>query len=185
MKSMSPTKKICTASICVALCYVLPLILHSVGAGQAFSPMHFPVLICGIICGPLFGALCGIIGPIISSILSGMPQAPQLITMIPELVAYGIISGIIFKFVRTGSTYANLYISLIPAMLIGRIIGGITKVFVYLSNAEAYSISLWVSSYIVKTLPGIVAQLIIIPILIFALIKSNIIPASEALKVNE
>ena len=114
-----------------------------------------------------------------------MPQAPQLISMIPELVVYGIVSGIIFKFVRTKSLYANLYISLIPAMLAGRIVGGIVKAFVYLSNAEAYSISLWVSSYILGTFPGIVAQLIIIPILVFALIKSNVIESPEALKTHE
>ncbi len=185
MKSMSLSKKICTAGICVALCYVLPLILHSVGAGQAFSPMHFPVLLCGLLCGPLYGALCGIIGPVLSSVLSGMPQAPQLISMIPELVVYGIVSGILFKLICTKSTYANLYISLIPAMIAGRIVGGIAKIFVYLSNAEAYSVSLWVGSYIIKTFPGIIAQLIIIPILVFALIKSHVITSTEALKTHE
>ncbi len=185
MKSMSVSKKICTAAICVALCYVLPVILHSVGGGHAFSPMHFPVLLCGLLCGPLYGALCGVVGPVISSVLSGMPQAPQLISMIPELVVYGIVSGILFKFVRTKSIYANLYISLIPAMIAGRIAGGIVKSFVYLSNAESYSVSLWVGSYIIKTFPGIIAQLIIIPMLVFALIKSNVIESPEVLKTYE
>lgn len=185
MKSMSAAKKICTSAICVALCCVLPLIFHMIGGGAAFSPLHFPVLLCGLICGPLYGALCGICGPALSCIISGMPSAPQLISMIPELMVYGIVAGILFKVIHTKSIYANLYLSLIPAMLAGRLIGGAVKIFVYLSNAEAYTASIWISSYIVGTLPGIIAQLIIIPALTFALIKSGIFSYNEAVKINE
>jgi len=185
MKTMSNTKKLCIAAICVALCYVLPLILHAVGGGKLFSPMHFPVLLCGLICGPLYGGLCGIIGPVISSLLGGMPAAHQLISMVPELVFYGLISGLLFKFVRTKSIYANLYISLIPAMLAGRIAGGIAKAFVFLSDAQAYSVSLWASSYLIGTLPGIIAQLILIPALVFALIKTGVIPQNEVFVAHE
>ena len=69
---MSKIKKACICAICIALCYVLPVALHSFGLGSILSPMHIPVLLCGLVCGGFYGAFCGIAGPIVSSILSGM-----------------------------------------------------------------------------------------------------------------
>ena len=51
MEKMSSVKKICLCAICVAMCYVLPIAFHAVGLGKVFSPIHIPVLLCGLICG--------------------------------------------------------------------------------------------------------------------------------------
>ena len=48
---MSSVKKICICAFCVAMCYVLPQAFHLLMLGTAFSPMHLPVLLCGLICG--------------------------------------------------------------------------------------------------------------------------------------
>lgn len=179
MKKMTLSKRISFGAICVALCYVLPLIFHAVGGGKVLSPMHFPVLLCGLVCGPLYGALCGLLGPILSSLLSGTPPATMLMSMVPELIVYGALSGLLFNIVNIRSLAARIYISMIPAMLAGRIIGGIAKAFVYMSNAEAYSIAAWASSYFVGTLPGAILQLILIPAIVAALAKSGIICTKE------
>ena len=100
---MTKIKKICICAICIALCYVLPIALHSFGLGSVLSPMHIPVLLCGLVCGSFYGVFCGIAGPVLSSILSGMPPATMLFTMIPELVVYGLITGLMMKWVRTGN----------------------------------------------------------------------------------
>lgn len=175
MKRKSSVRKLCIAAICVALCYILPLIFHATGGGELFSPMHFPVLLCGVICGPIYGVICAILGPILSSILSSMPPVPKLITMLPELITYALVSGIMFKFIRTKSLTADIYISLVPAMVAGRIIGGIAKALTFMAKAEGYSMALWAGSYFVGTLPGIISQLILIPILVVALIKTRTI----------
>lgn len=175
---MSSIKRICICAICIALCYVLPLALHPFGLGQVLSPIHLPVLLCGLICGWGYGAVCGILGPILSSVLSGMPPAPMLMSMIPELCVYGIVSGLLMKFIRSRYTYVDLYASMLPAMLLGRIVGGLAKFVLYLSGASADGITLaaWATSYFVATLPGIAVQLLLIPTLVFVLMKARLIP---------
>lgn len=64
MQTMSTVKKSIITAVCIALCYVLPLLFHGIqGAGQIFCPMHIPVFLCGLVCGWQFGLLCGLAGP--------------------------------------------------------------------------------------------------------------------------
>ena len=174
---MSAVKKMCICAICIALCYVLPLAFHALPLGGVLSPMHLPVLLCGLVCGWPYGLACGALGPVLSFVLSSMPPAAKLATMIPELCAYGLAAGLGMKWVRTGKTLLDLYLSLLPALLLGRVAGGIAKVLFYLSTAESYTFALWVSSYIVGTLPAIVLQLAVLPALAWGLTRAGLIPA--------
>jgi hypothetical protein len=178
MQKMSTVKRACICAICIALCYVLPIAFHSLGVGTLLSPLHIPVLLCGLVCGGFYGGFCGIAGPVLSSVLSGMPPAMGLVTMIPELVVYGVASGLLMKYVRTGKVHFDVYISLGGAMLLGRIAGGIAKALfiAYLANGQTFGIAMWVSSYFVGTLPGIVAHLVLIPILVMTLMRAGVIP---------
>lgn len=176
MHQMSAVKKLCITAVCIAFCSVLPSAFHAIGLGSAFSPIHIPVLLCGIVCGGSYGSLCGVIGPILSSVLTGMPGAAMLISMIPELVVYGLTAGLGMKLLRTGNTYADVYISLAAAMLLGRVAGGIAKSMLYMGTGDAFSLSIWTSSYFVSTLPGIICHLILIPVLLITLMKSRVIP---------
>ena len=94
---LSSVKRACICALCTALCYVLPLAFHALGAGSTFLPMHLPVLLCGLICGAGYGAFCGIAGPVVSCVLSGMPTALQLASMAPELCAYGLLCGLLYR----------------------------------------------------------------------------------------
>lgn len=176
MNQMSPVKRISLCAMCVALCYVLPIAFHSVGLGGSLSPMHIPVLLCGIICGGGPGLLCGLIGPVISSLLSSMPPMVMLVRMIPELCAYGLAGGIAMKYIHTGRTAYDVYISLAIAMIAGRIVGGIASAIFYTVTTGVYSIGLWLTSYFVESIPGIVVHLILIPVLYYALEKARLIP---------
>lgn len=177
---MSSVKKSCICAVCVALCYVLPLACHPLGLGGLLSPMHMPVLLCGLLCGWPYGAVCGVVGPVLSSLLSGMPSAVGLISMVPELCAYGLFAGLLLKLVRTGRLYADLYAALIPAMVLGRVVGGVAKALFYLANAQPYSVGLWASAYFVETLPGAVVHLILLPALVLALTRAGLVPARYA-----
>ena len=178
MNKMSTVKKICICAICIALCYVLPIAFHTVGLGSTFLPIHLPVLLCGLICGSFYGVCCGIIGPILSSVLTGMPPSTALVSMLPELMAYGLVTGMLMHRVHTGNRYLDLYAALIPAMLVGRIAGGIARALfiVAMANGETYGFALWATSYFVGNLPGIVIQLIAVPALVTVLEKSRLIP---------
>ena len=157
MKKMSSVKTACICAICIALCYVLPVAFHTLNLGGVFSPLHIPVLLCGLICGGFYGAFCGIAGPILSSVLSGM----------------------MMKRIRTGKLYADLYLSLGCAMILGRVVGGIAKaVFLALmATGEPFTLALWVSSYFVGSMPGIVAHLVVLPTLVVILMKAKLIPS--------
>lgn len=176
MEKMSSVKRIVVCAVCIALCYILPMMLHPLGLGNALSPMHIPVLLCGLICGWGYGAFCGFAGPVLSSVLSGMPPASALVSMIPELMVYGLVSGLIIQLVRTRWLYADLYIALVVAMLLGRVVGGIAKALFYTGSGNAFGISVWVTSYFVGTLPGIVAQLILLPVMVHTLMLARVIP---------
>lgn len=47
----SHTKNLVLTAFCIALCIVLPMAFHAIGAGATFLPMHIPVLLCGLLCG--------------------------------------------------------------------------------------------------------------------------------------
>ena len=176
MNPMSAAKRTVICAMCIALCYVLPIAFHGIGLGGALSPMHIPVLLCGIVCGGGSGFLCGIIGPVVSSLLSGMPPLLMLIRMIPELCIYGLAGGLVMKRIHTGSMGADVYISLIVSMIAGRIAGGIASAVFFTVTSGVYSISLWATSYIVESVPGIIAHLILVPVLVFTLEKARLIP---------
>ncbi len=173
---MSATKRICITAICLALCCVLPMAFHAVGLGTAFSPMHIPVLLCGIVCGPVYGLVCGLAGPVLSSIATSMPGPTMLVSMVPELMTYGLAAGLLMKFVRTGKVYADLYLSLGAAMVLGRIIGGVAKMLLYMGSGESFTLAMWLSGYFVTAIPGIVCHLVLVPLLVLSLTKAKLIP---------
>ena len=175
MQKMSNIKKSIITAVCMALCYVIPLMFHGIqNAGNIFCPMHIPVFICGLICGWQYGLLCGIAGPALSSALSGMPPVAILPSMMVELAAYGTAAGLMMKLVRTKSTYADLYISLIVAIVCGRVLAGLAKALIFARGS--YSMSAWIAGSVVTSWPGTVIQLVFIPTIVFALMKSHLIP---------
>lgn len=175
MQKMSNVKKSIITAVCIALCYVIPLMFHGIqNAGNIFCPMHIPVFICGLICGWQYGLLCGIAGPALSSALSGMPPVAILPSMMVELAAYGTAAGLMMKLVRTKSTYADLYISLIVAIVCGRVLAGLAKALIFARGS--YSMSAWIAGSVVTSWPGTIIQLVFIPTIVFALMKSHLIP---------
>ena len=178
MDKMSSVKKLCICAICIALCCVLPMAFHAIGLGTQLSPMHIPPLLCGVLLGPLYGAVCGIVGPLLSSLTTGMPPLVRLMHMGPELCAYGLFAGLAMHLIRTRRTSLDLYISLIAAMLLGRVVGGLAQwlVIALTGSQQVFTLAIWATSYIVGTLPGAVAHLILIPMLALILEKARVIP---------
>ncbi len=173
---MSSVKKSIITAVCVALCVVLPLAFHAIpNAGPIYGPIHIPVYICGLTCGWPYGLACGVIGPLLSWMLTGMPIVTDLPGMIVELSVYGVASGLLMKFVRTGRLYADLYISLIVAMLLGRIAAGLVAALIFARGTM--TIALFATTYFATALPGIVVQLALIPSIIVALEKANLVPS--------
>lgn len=175
MKNSNYIKTIIITALCISLCVVLPIAFHAIpNAANVICPMHIPVLLCGLICPPFFSVLCGLLGPLLSSLITGMPPMAYLPAMLVELAAFGFIASVMMKIVHTKKLYLDLYISLIVSMLLGRILAGCARALIF--AAGKYSMAMWLTSYFVTSLPGIIIQLALIPTIIYVLEKSNLIP---------
>ena len=171
---MSYIKRLTISALCIALCVVLPIAFHMIpNAGSVMLPMHIPVLLCGLICGPWYGLACGILAPVLSSMISGMPPAAYLPPMVAELAAYGLISGLCIRLIGCKNRTARVYLSLIAAMIAGRIAYGMMNALIF--RVGEYSMELWLSGVFITAAPGILVQLVIIPIIILALQKAKVI----------
>ena len=172
LSTMSVVKQSIITAVCIALCVVLPMAFHSIPqAGMIYCPMHIPVLICA----PQYAIICGIAGALLSSVLTGMPPAATLPSMLVELTCYALISSLLMKFIHTKKSVADLYISLIGALLIGRVIAGVVKALIF-ARGEI-TITAWATSYFVTCLPGIIMQIILVPVIYASLVKANLIPS--------
>lgn len=172
---MSNVKKVVIAAVCAALGVVLPMAIHSIpNGGSIWLPMHIPVLICGLVAGPWSGLAAGILAPLASSLLTGMPGAAYLPSMLVELTVYGLMTGVLSKFVRTGKTPVDLYVSLVGAMLCGRVAAGIAKALIF--SAGQYTLEAWVAGSFVTALPGIIVQLVVVVPIVCALEHAGLVP---------
>jgi thiamine transporter ThiT len=184
MNGLSQVKRSVFTAVCIALCVVLPMAFHAVPrGGNIFSPMHIPVFLAGLVCGCGYGLLTGILGPLLSTLLTGMPAFGFMPIMMVELAAYGLFSGIAFRFIRTGHIYADLYCSLITAMVAGRVIAGCTRALIFAPGK--FTVAAWISGYLVGTLPGIILQLIVIPLVYASLCRAGLIPSRYLHKPEE
>jgi len=171
---MSNIKKMVGTALFVAIGIALPLAFHSIpNAGRVFLPMHIPILLCGLICGFPYGLACGIVTPLLSSLVTGMPPAAMLPSMICELAVYGLVSSLLMRFVPVKNPYVKLYVALIAAMLSGRVVLGALNALIF--SAGEYSMQAWLGAAFVTALPGIAAQAVLIPAIVFGLQKAKLI----------
>lgn len=172
---LTPVKKLVFTAVCAALCLVLPMAFHSVpNAGTIFLPMHIPVLLCGLVCGWPYGGVCGLVGPLLSSLVTGMPPAAMLPSMMVECCAYGFVTGMLMRHLHTKHAVADLYISLVCAMVVGRVVAGFAKAWIFTPGISPFA---WVTTSLVAGIPGIVIQLILMPMVVFALTRAKLIPS--------
>ena len=174
---MSSVKKITLCGVCIALCAVLPPVFHMVGLGSILSPMHIPVLLCGLLCGWPYGLFCGVAGPLAAHLINGQPGAAMLVSMIPELAVYGLVCGLLMLLIHTKNLYADIYCSLVPAMLAGRVVGGAARALFMMGSGESYTLAMWAGAYLVQAVPGIILHLILVPALVAALSRAGLVPA--------
>ena len=163
------------AALFLALAMVLPLITGQIPEiGQALSPMHIPVLLCGFICGPLYGAAVGFVSPLLRFAIFGMPPIfPTGVAMAFELLTYGAISGVLYK--KLPRRVYTVYIALIAAMLAGRVVWGAVRLIIAGLSSSAFSWSMFMAGAFTNAVPGIICHIILIPIIILALEKAGLV----------
>lgn len=171
MKKRMNTKTMVLVAMFLALAIVLPFLTGQIPQiGSMLCPMHIPVLLCGFFCGGPLGFVVGIIAPLLRSILFGMPvMFPKAVCMAFELGAYGMVTGVMHQLLPKKKWM--VYISLIIAMLAGRIVWGIAMFACVGFDTGAFGLSAFLAGALTNAIPGIVLQLVLIPILVVTLEK--------------
>ena len=164
------------AALCMALGIVLPFFTGQIPQiGGMLLPMHLPVLLCGLLCGWQYGGLVGFVLPLLRYAMFGMPPIfPTGIAMAFELAAYGIIAGYLYNHSRW-QCVISLYRSLIAAMFGGRIVWGVVRVLLTGVSGEPFTWQLFLSGAFLTAIPGIILQLVFIPVLMVALDRTGMV----------
>ncbi len=174
MKHASKTLKLVLSAGFLALGLILPFFTAQIREiGNMLLPMHIPVLICGFVCGWQYGLAVGFITPLLRSMVFGMPPMfPTATAMAFELASYGAVSGLLYRALPRKNV--SVYISLIGAMIAGRLIWGLINVPIYGIAGKAYSWQIFMGGAFLNAIPGIILQLVMIPIIIIALQRAGI-----------
>ena len=174
MKTMSSKDKIykmVLAAMFLALSMVLPFLTGQIPQiGSALCPMHIPVLLCGFFCGPWYALAVGFIAPLLRFALFGMPPImPTGIAMCFELASYGFMAGFLYKKLPKKKVF--IYVALIGAMLFGRVVWGAARVVLLGLGQSEFGWAAFMSGAFLNAIPGIIVQIVLIPIIVMALQK--------------
>lgn len=166
-------KTLVLTGLFIALGLALPHVTaHIPELGRRLLPMHLAALLAGFVVGPRWGLVAGFITPLLSSLLFGAPPLfPTAVAMAFELAAYGCLTGVLYSLLPTRRLY--IYAVLIASMVGGRIIWGLTTLTIYGITGGAFTWQMFVSGAVINALPGIVLQLVLIPLIIMALQKGG------------
>ncbi|HZK21411.1 MAG TPA: ECF transporter S component [Oscillospiraceae bacterium] len=168
-------QKLAFSGMFLALALVLPFLTGQVPQiGKMLAPMHLPVLLCGFICGWPYGLVVGFVAPPLRYLLFQMPPIlPTGVPMAFELAIYGLVAGILFKILPKKNTF--IYLELLISMILGRIVWGIAMLTVMNMAGNPFGLKAFWAGAVVNALPGIILQLILIPIIVIFLQKSKLL----------
>ena len=166
-------KKLVYSAMCLALCLVLPFLTGQIPEiGSMLLPMHIPVLLCGFLCGGGWGAAVGFCAPLLRFAIFSMPPMPGCVSMAFELATYGLVVGLLHK--KLGKGMKGIYMSLICAMVAGQLVWGAAQMAIMSLNGGSFPFSAFVAGAFTSAIPGIVLQLVLIPVLVRALDKAGV-----------
>ena len=179
MKNRNQILKMVIAAMFLALSYVMPFLTGQIPEiGSMLCPMHIPVLLCGFICGWPWGLAVGFVAPLLRSLTLGMPPLfPTAFCMAFELAAYGIVSGLMHKLLPRKKPY--IYCSLIIAMIVGRLVWGAAMFVCMGINGGSFTFAAFIAGAITNAIPGILVQLVVIPVLVMVFENSKVIKLKD------
>lgn len=168
MKTNRKLLKLVLSALFIAAAYLLPFLTGQIPEiGNMLCPMHIPVLLCGFICGWQYGLSVGMISPLLRSLTLGMPPIfPKAICMAFELAVYGAVAGLMYKLFPKKKGF--IYLSLVIAMLAGRVVWGCAMFVCMGIKGGAFGFSAFMTEAFVNAVPGIVLQIVLIPLVVMA-----------------
>jgi len=156
--SFSEAKCYIFSVVFVSAAVFFPWLAHQFQlAGAKFLPMHFFVMIAGFLFGWRTGLIVGVMSPLMSYSTTHMPPMVILPEVTLELAVYGLVIGLLRE------KNLNIGLALVGAMIIGRIARWIFALGLGLQTDPV--------AYFKLSWPGVVLQLILIPLATYLLQK--------------
>lgn len=154
------------SALFLSLALVLPFFTGQIPViGKMLCPMHLPILLCGYFCGPMYALIVGLVAPFLRFALFGMPTImPTAIIMSVELATYGLCAALLFKYLPKKK--GMVFLSLILALLLGRMTWALMHIIFFYTIGEPFSWLIFFTAGFVDALPGIILQLILIPLIV-------------------
>ena len=170
-------KKLIRAALFLAMALVLPFLTGQIPeVGSMLCPMHIPALLCGFFCGWPWGLMVGFVAPVLRSVTFGMPPMfPVAICMAFELATYGAVSGALYQ--KLPKKKSSIYVALLVAMVVGRLVWGAAQFVCLGLTGSSFTMSAFWAGAVASAIPGIIVQIILIPILVMALERHNPVKA--------
>ena len=174
MSEKKNIRKIILSALFLAIGMVLPMLTGQIKEiGDTLLPMHIPVMLCGLLCGWQYGLTVGFVLPFLRSVIFSMPPFfPNAVWMALELATYGFVIGFLYTKSKKKNTF-NLYLSLLTAMISGRLVWGIAKVILLGAGDSGFTFTAFITGGFLDAIPGIILQLILIPLIIKTVDKIN------------
>jgi thiamine transporter ThiT len=156
------------SAMMTALAVALPLVFHTLGLGSKFLPMFLPLLLNAFLASWPWSIVAAVTAPWLSAALTGMPPIfpPVALIMSCECAVMAGVASALYRASRK-----NLWLSLLSAILLGRLTGFLLTWFF----AAKFGLSggLAASAVIVQGLPGVILQLILVPLALQGLRRRN------------
>lgn len=167
-------KKLTLTAMFLSLGIVLPMIFGQVPQiGSMLLPMHIPVFLCAFICGWKYSVPMSFVLPLLRTVLFSRPKMyPDAIAIAFELAVYALVAGLIFEAFSKKDLKA-VYVSLISAMVLGRVVRIVVQMALLGLKGTPLTFGAVFSSVVIVGLPGIILQLIAVPLILFTF-KRNI-----------
>lgn len=161
MKNQNKTiSNLTLAGMCLAISIVMPMAVHFAGpqGGKMFLPLFWGVAIAALLLPVKYAIMVGVLAPVLSHLISAMPPIPMLYFMLGELFVYAcMVSVLKNKLPVPAAILAGLIVSRISYIAIV----SFSAMFLRLPPAFA-GLTVLLGSVLIS-LPGIIAQAIIIP----------------------
>ena len=169
-------KKLVLSGLFLALALVLPFFTGQIPQiGEMLCPMHLPVILCGFVCGGGWGAAVGFVAPLLRYLLFQMPPIyPTGLAMSFEMAVYGFVCG--WLYLRLSGHKWRIYPALISAMVLGRVVWGIVRLILAGLSAQSFTMAAFISGALLTAIPGILLQLVLVPLLVTALERAKVMP---------
>ena len=181
MKRKNKILKMVLSALFLAIACALPeLTMRIPELGSMLCPMHIPILLCGFICGWKWGGGVGIVAPLLRSLMTGGAAPvffPMAICMAFELAAYGAVSGLMHRLLPRKKPY--VYCSLLTAMIAGRLIWGMSMFICLGLSGTNFTFSAFLAGAFINAIPGIIIQIVLVPITVILLDNSKILSLRE------